>query len=115
MKVRLTYCNHPSAYIYQFVSVVSMVDGDLFDKLDRIGRSIRSSERPFGGIQIVLSGDFFQLPPVSRDYRNPAKFAFESRAWKEAVKETIILTRVFRQKEESKFRNSIKPVLYICY
>lgn len=44
------------------------VDGelsdDLFDKLNAIGQDIRESERPFGGMQLVLCGDFYQLPPV---------------------------------------------------
>ena len=37
---------------------------DIFDKIDQIGRRIRAKEAPFGGLQIILSGDFFQLPPV---------------------------------------------------
>lgn len=96
--------------------LVSMVDGDLFDKLDKIGRTIRSSEKPFGGIQVVLSGDFFQLPPVSTDYRNPAKFAFESEAWKQVVKQTVMLTHVFRQKEESKLERTrhLSPPLFLA-
>jgi ATP-dependent DNA helicase PIF1 len=43
-----------------------MVDADLFDKLETVARSVRNNDRPFGGIQLVLSGDFFQLPPVSK-------------------------------------------------
>ena len=47
---------------------VSMVDGDLFDKLEQIARTIRNNGRPFGGIQLVITGDFFQLPPVPVSY-----------------------------------------------
>ena len=41
-----------------------MIDGMFFEALDQIGRVVRGqSTKPFGGIQLVLSGDFFQLPP----------------------------------------------------
>lgn len=43
-----------------------MVDGDLFDKLEAIAREVRGNAAPFGGIQLVLSGDFHQLPPVPK-------------------------------------------------
>ncbi|KAK2957062.1 putative ATP-dependent DNA helicase RRM3 [Blattamonas nauphoetae] len=42
----------------------SMLDGMLFDKLDYIARTIRNDQRPFGGIQLIITGDFYQLPPV---------------------------------------------------
>jgi ATP-dependent DNA helicase PIF1 len=41
-----------------------MIDGMFFEALDQIGREVREQpNKPFGGIQLVLSGDFFQLPP----------------------------------------------------
>ena len=52
-----------------------MVDADYFDYLETIAREIKDINRPFGGIQLVLCGDFLQLPPVSRD-KEP-KFCFE--------------------------------------
>lgn len=60
------------------VDEVSMLDGELFTALSEIGRAVRGNPRPFGGVQLVLSGDFFQLPPVSLSY---AGFAFQSPAW----------------------------------
>lgn len=47
------------------IDEVSMVDGDLFDKLEEIARKVRKKDLPFGGIQLVITGDFFQLPPVA--------------------------------------------------
>ena len=41
-----------------------MLSDELFNKLEEIGRIIKQSTKPFGGIQIVMSGDFYQLPPV---------------------------------------------------
>lgn len=84
------------------VDEISMVDGDLFDKLESIARSIRNNGRPFGGIQLVITGDFFQLPPVP-DYGKVAKFSFDAATWTTSIEHTIGLTQVFRQKDPSTF------------
>jgi ATP-dependent DNA helicase PIF1 len=78
--------------------VVSMVDGAMFDKLEELARTLRKDTRPFGGIQLVVTGDFFQLPPVP-DRDTQAKFAFEALKWKTCIPHTIKLTNVFRQKD----------------
>ena len=80
------------------IDEISMVDGDLFDKLEGIARSVRNNGRPFGGIQVVITGDFFQLPPVP-DYGKVAKFAFDAATWNTSIDHTIGLTQVFRQKD----------------
>lgn len=77
---------------------VSMVDGDLFDKLEQIARTIRNNGRPFGGIQLVITGDFFQLPPVPESGKQ-AKFAFDAGTWTTSIDHTIGLHHVFRQKD----------------
>jgi ATP-dependent DNA helicase PIF1 len=83
------------------IDEISMVDGDLFDKLEGIARAMRNNGRAFGGIQLVITGDFFQLPPVP-DHDNKArgaKFAFDATTWPAAIHHTIGLTEVFRQKD----------------
>ncbi len=80
------------------IDEVSMVDGDMFDKLEEVARIIRKKPRPFGGIQLVITGDFFQLPPVP-DSGKLAKFAFEAATWPTTIAETIGLTQIFRQKD----------------
>ena len=52
-----------------------MLDGYLFEELESIARRIRNDNRPFGGIQLVLVGDFCQLPPVSEG--ESASYCFE--------------------------------------
>ncbi len=84
------------------IDEISMVDGDLFDKLESVARSIRNNGRPFGGIQLVITGDFFQLPPVP-DYGKVAKFSFDAATWTTSIEHTIGLTQVFRQKDPSTF------------
>ncbi|CAE6513097.1 unnamed protein product [Rhizoctonia solani] len=65
------------------IDEVSMVDATWFDQLEEIARRIRRKKRPFGGIQLVICGDFFQLPPVpNRDLIDaPASFVFDSWTW----------------------------------
>ena len=45
------------------VEEISLTTGDLFDKLEFIGRTLKNTEEPFGGIQLIISGEFHQLPP----------------------------------------------------
>jgi ATP-dependent DNA helicase PIF1 len=77
-----------------------MVDGDLFDKLERVARILKKNERPFGGIQLVVTGDFFQLPPVSK---GETRFAFEAECWSDVIPRTFNLTKVFRQADQSEY------------
>ena len=90
------------------VDEISMVDGDLFDKLEAIARAIRNNGRPFGGIQLVITGDFFQLPPVP-DYQKTAKFSFDAGTWNTSIEHTIGLTQVFRQKDPT-FANMLNEM-----
>ena len=74
-----------------------MLESKLFEKLEAIARMIRKSTKPFGGMQIVMTGDFFQLPPVS--VQGDAHFVFESPKWSEVIQDQFNLTQVFRQKD----------------
>lgn len=85
------------------IDEVSMLDSFVIDKLDYVLKRVRESERPFGGIQIVFVGDFFQLPPVVQgtpeDPTPEQTFAFESQAWKDADLEICYLTEQHRTSE----------------
>ena len=78
------------------IDEVSMLTAELFEKLEEIARKIRKDERPFGGLQLVMVGDFFQLPPVSKG--EETKFVFESPLWKTMGLTTHALTEIVRQK-----------------
>lgn len=81
------------------VDEVSMMTPEFLDKLDLVARQVRrrASER-FGGLQIVLSGDFCQLPPVTRDVSGGTpKFLFESPLWSTLIDRTIVLHQIRRQ------------------
>lgn len=81
------------------IDEVSMIDAELFDKLDEVLRLVRLSDKPFGGMQLICFGDFLQLPPVGADGK-PVRFAFESRAWQRANIKVVLLTQVMRQRDE---------------
>ncbi len=81
------------------VDEISMLDGKLLDMLNIICRTIRQSAEPFGGIQVVFVGDFYQLPPVSRQ-GDMMRYAFESRAWEEARPMICYLTEQHRQEDD---------------
>jgi ATP-dependent DNA helicase PIF1 len=81
------------------IDEISMMTAELLDKLNEIGKKVRSNKKPFGGIQVLFVGDFFQLPPVNKS-SEVTMFAFESAAWKEAITTSIELTEIQRQKDE---------------
>ncbi|XP_075527790.1 phospholipid-transporting ATPase ABCA3-like [Dermacentor variabilis] len=81
------------------VDEVSMLDGRFFHKLERVARLVRRSDRPFGGIQLVLCGDFLQLPPVSRKEEPAPVFCFQTSAWRQCIHITLELKQVHRQSD----------------
>mgnify|MGYP001029629261 CR=1 FL=1 len=87
------------------IDEISLISPELFDKLDLIGRTIRNNSKPFGGIQLIVSGDWLQLPTVDSD-----KYAFESPVWKETIQKIVYLTIIHRQKntEFQEVLNSIR-------
>ena len=82
------------------IDEVSMLSLKLFDALNQIGKAIRRSSKPFGGIQVIFSGDFYQLPPVGdRDDPDTQRFCFESEEWLNVfpISSQIPLKKIFRQ------------------
>ena len=77
------------------IDEISMLSPDLFDKLDEIARIVRFNDKPFGGIQLILSGDFLQLPAI-----DTAKFCFQGERWDDCIDYTIYLTDIFRQDDK---------------
>lgn len=80
------------------IDEVSMISGRKLDLIDKILKSLRESKKPFGGIQVILTGDLFQLPPVTPD-RNNIDFLFSSRVWKELDLRICYLTTAYRHKD----------------
>ena len=81
------------------IDEISMLSGGFLDMLDKVSKHMKRSEKPFGGMQVVFCGDFFQLPPISRDTR--ARYAFESKSWGELNPVTCYLTEQYRQSDKN--------------
>ena len=82
------------------IDEISMISAYIFDLLDKVLRSIRQVNKPFGGLQIILFGDFLQLPPVNiASYPSDYHFCFQSNIWQELKTKTINLKTVFRQQD----------------
>ena len=77
------------------IDEISMMDPDLFDKIEEIARNIRKNDEPFGGIQLILSGDFCQLPVVKKK-----EYCFEAKSWDRCVKNIICFDEVIRQTDK---------------
>ncbi|NOQ32098.1 MAG: AAA family ATPase [Helicobacteraceae bacterium] len=78
------------------VDEISMVSPEMFCAMDKILRAFKKNDIPFGGIQTILSGDFFQLPPISKEPKDK-RFAWQSTSWKELELKTCYLQEKFRQ------------------
>jgi ATP-dependent DNA helicase PIF1 len=87
------------------IDEISMLNPRLFERLDKVAREFRDSEKPFGGIQLVVVGDFCQLPVVKGD----GDFCFNSDVWKECEFQVVNLTQVIRQ-ENLEFANILQEI-----
>lgn len=91
------------------IDEISMVRADLLDGIDARLRDWRQTDRPFGGVQVIMVGDFLQLPPVVRDsdqealtglgYETP--FAFSARVLRDLPLSVVTLRKVWRQSDPS--------------
>lgn len=95
------------------IDEVSMLHAKQLDLINKVLRYIREDPSPFGGVQVILSGDFFQLPPIGEKHESTKdKFAFMSQVWIELAHQTIngspaikvcYLSEQFRQNDDDKF------------
>jgi len=74
------------------IDEISMLDPNLFDMLEEVARIIRDNDEPFGGIQLVISGDFSQLPCIGTN-----NFCFQAKSWKKCIHHSIYLDEIIRQ------------------
>ncbi|KPA74246.1 putative mitochondrial PIF1 helicase-like protein [Leptomonas pyrrhocoris] len=83
------------------IDEVSMLEASFFDLVDFIARYVRNRpDEPFGGVQLILSGDFLQLPPVMKERRGgSAPFCFETQTWLRANPKVCLLSTPFRQRD----------------
>jgi ATP-dependent exoDNAse (exonuclease V) alpha subunit len=78
------------------IDEVSMLSSHTFETVDRLLRVFKNKDEPFGGMQVVLSGDFFQLPPVGEG-SSDIDFVYKSPLWKELDLKVCYLDKPYRQ------------------
>lgn len=86
------------------IDEISMLPGNTLDMINAVCKSIRMNHKPFGGLQVIFVGDFFQLPPIvkktaSLELFEDSGFTFTSSAWKEANPLVCYLTEQHRQSD----------------
>lgn len=82
------------------IDEVSMLHGHRLDMVNEVAKLLRKSDKPFGGLQVVLVGDLFQLPPISRGSA-AADFVHLSAAWQELRPQICYLTEQHRQTNDA--------------
>lgn len=80
------------------IDEISMLSSGTLEMVNKVCKAIRNDSSPFGGLQVVLVGDFFQLPPIS-SFDSDSRFAYESSAWKELSLITCYITEQHRQED----------------
>ncbi|MDQ5957208.1 MAG: ATP-dependent helicase [Patescibacteria group bacterium] len=90
------------------IDEISMLHASRLDMIDSIFKAIRKDRRPFGGVQMIFCGDFFQLPPVIKknelEESNKTieqEYAFNAISWKEAKPVICYLSENYRQEDNT--------------
>ena len=93
-----------------FIDEISMFHSYRLDMVNQICKAARQDDRPFGGLQVVLCGDFFQLPPINEQGLERSGFAYKSDSWKELDLTICYLNEQHRQLDDSflKILNDIR-------
>ncbi|XP_027538818.1 ATP-dependent DNA helicase PIF1 isoform X1 [Neopelma chrysocephalum] len=91
---------HWLACQHLIIDEISMVDGKFFDRLEAVARVVRKRDEPFGGIQLIICGDFLQLPPVCKA-NEETKFCFQAKSWRKCIHINMELTEVRRQTDKA--------------
>lgn len=85
------------------IDEISMLHDFRLDMVDDMLRFIRDTNQPFGGVQVVLCGDFFQLPPVNRSGGRSGSFVTNSAVWRQNVFTVCYLDTQYRQKDDEEY------------
>lgn len=88
------------------IDEISMVSAKMLDFLDQAAKTIRKTSKPFGGIQLILCGDFCQLSPVNEAY------AFTSHCWNNVMSDSIELVENFRQNRDLEYAKALNEIRF---
>jgi len=82
------------------IDEISMLHDFRLDMIDEVCRVVRKKDEPMGGIQLIMSGDFFQLPPINRGDSRVGGFVVNSKVWQELNPVICYLEEQYRQDDE---------------
>lgn len=86
------------------IDEISMLHAYRLDLVDQICKVIRQNRDPFGGLQVIVCGDFFQLPPINEEGFPPSSFAYKANCWAEMGLKVCYLEEQHRQWDEELLR-----------
>lgn len=92
------------------IDEISMLHDYRLDMVDEVLRGVRGGDRPFGGLQVVLCGDFFQLPPINRREGRQGGFITSSQAWLHGAFDVCYLEEQFRQSGDEAYRDLLNGI-----
>jgi ATP-dependent DNA helicase PIF1 len=92
------------------IDEISMLHDFRLDMIEEAVRTIRGGDRPFGGLQVVLCGDFFQLPPVNRREGRQGGFVISSAVWQQGMFEVCYLERQYRQSDDDVYAGILNGI-----
>ena len=92
------------------IDEISMLHDYRLDMVDQALRAARSNRQPFGGIQVILCGDFFQLPPINREDSRQGGFIHSSTIWQSGYFSVCYLTKQYRQADDSDYSTILNGI-----
>lgn len=92
------------------IDEVSMLHDFRLDMVEEVTRKVRGGDKPFGGLQVILSGDFFQLPPVNRSDSRQGSFVTSSNAWLNGYFQVCYLEKQYRQTDDDLYSTILNGI-----
>lgn len=92
------------------IDEISMLHDYRLDMIEQVTRQARGIDKPFGGLQVVLVGDFFQLPPVNRSDTRSGSFILSSNVWKTGDFSVCYLDRQYRQSDDDAYAQILNGI-----
>ena len=92
------------------IDEISMLHDFRLDMVDQVLRLTRDDHAPFGGMQVVLCGDFFQLPPVNRSGERQGSFVTSSQVWQDGSFAVCYLEKQYRQADDQDYTDILNGI-----
>ncbi len=92
------------------IDEISMLHDYRLDMVEEVARTVRGNDKPFGGLQVVLVGDFFQLPPVNRHESRAGSFVLSSDTWQSGNFTVCYLEKQYRQSDDDAYAQILNGI-----